>query len=298
MLAVTFGILSAVLFSAQIVLTGRAVLSASPKAVLWAQTTIVLITILGWIGIQGGTWPDIETTGILFAAGIMAPLLARALYVYSLSRLGSNLTTPIVLSHPLVTVVLATLLLGERLNASGYGAAACILAGGFVVAVGGRKGTGNRSKSTLGESLRQLFPAMVAAIAYGTSLILRKRGLSAGASPQMAALITSVPAWVVYTTWFLVTRNKEVLRPALFRSKPLIASGLFGGAAMMLWYLSISAAPISLIAPLGATAPVFALLLNFLFFRSENLINTAIVLGTIISAVGVAIIAFQASGRL
>ncbi|MGY2463298.1 EamA family transporter [Vreelandella titanicae] len=49
-------------------------------------------------------------------AGFFAPLLGRLFHFLGMESLGANTTTPLTLTHPLVTVVLAIFFLGEDVD--------------------------------------------------------------------------------------------------------------------------------------------------------------------------------------
>lgn len=134
---------------------------------------------------------------------------------------------------------------------------------------------------------------VVSAIASGTSLFLRKVGLNMGVSPAFAALITSIPAWLVYSGW-LVVRSPNALGALQNLSSPaLLGSGVAGSIGIVLWYMGINVAPLSQIAPLGALVPIFALSLNFLFYRSGETFSMGVVCGTLLSVIGVGLIAYN-----
>lgn len=294
---VVFGVMSAIFFALQIILTEQSARRFSTEAVLWGQTTIILIVVLAWVGYLDTSLPDINTIFMLLAAGCVAPLIARALYVNSIVKIGSNHTVPIVQSHPMVTVFLGVLILGERLKAIDYVGIILVMSGGLLVAYSGTLNSRlDKGKGGHHVMPRQFFPAVLAAFAYGGAMIIRKQGLDSGTTPQMAAVLTSIPAMVGYTLWGAIKKPREVLFLEVFHSKFIMASGVCSALALVLWHYSISNVEVSFVAPLASLVPIFALLLNFVLFRNEAPFNRYVVFGTTIGVAGVTVITYHSFG--
>ena len=294
---IVFGIMSAIFFALQMIFTEQSARRFSSGAVLWAQTTIILIFLLVWVACLGTRLPDISIIIMLLAAGCVAPLVARALYVNSIIKIGSNLTVPIVQSHPMVTVFLGTLILGERLKAVDYIGIMLVISGGLLVTYSGTL------RSRLDKAMKEhhvapieFWPAVMAACAYGGAMVIRKQGLDSGTTPQMAAVLTSIPAMIGYTLWGAIKKPSEILVLRVFHSKFIIASGVCSALALVFWYYSISNTEVSFVAPLASLVPIFALFLNFVLFRNEATFNRYVFFGTITGVVGVAVIAYHSLG--
>ena len=288
---IILGVGSALCFGVQIALTGAAARRTSVEDTLWVQTTFVLVTAIVWAAGTQSTVPSTHAVVVLLVAGIAAPLIARTLFIYSITKLGSNVATPIVLSHPVVTVLLASTLLSEQLDGLGWVAVGMTLSGGLLVVTRPKVISQVGSRQDISPAFLAL--AVISAVASGSSLFLRKVGMNLGVSPGLAAFFTSIPAWLVYTGWLVVHHPSTFKGWQRFSSLELLGSGVAGSFGMVLWYTGIDVAQLSVFAPLGALIPVFALLVNFFLYREQETFSLPVVCGTFLSMAGAGLIAYS-----
>ena len=142
-IAVTLALASALMFAFTFTLVRVGVKSASSETALWVTLSINVVFLWGWsivgYGWQFGDWWQWR---YFVLAGIFAPLLGRLFQFLGMARLGSNITTPLTLTHPVVSVVLAMAFLGETLTLLGlFGALLVIIGSVFVGSQGGKNQT-------------------------------------------------------------------------------------------------------------------------------------------------------------
>lgn len=285
--AVMFGVVlalaSAACFAAQMTLTASSLRAVSASAVLWITTALNFIAVSAWAVATGGGRLTSAAWLTLLLAGIFAPLLGRIFQVRGLAALGSNISTPILMTHPAVTIALSITWLGETPSATTVAGGVLVIAGSMVVASQGLVRAGAHRTFSLGAAS---LPAL-GALTYGVSMIFRKIAMMGGADPATAAAATIAPSWVAYTGYWALLRRPEAFRCRRKDLPLLIWSSAFASIAAVLWFSSIKFAPLAVIAPLAATAPLFALIFTYLFFRSAERFSGAVLLGTAVSVLGV-----------
>lgn len=286
MLGIVLALASSACFAAQMTLTAASLRRVSPAAVLWITTVMNFAAVAAWAGFSGGGRLGATAWVNLLVAGLFAPLLGRAFQIGGLRALGSNVSTPILMTHPAVTVALAVALLGERPGvAAGIGGALVIV--GSVI-VGRQAGAVAGVERTRANRAAVLLP-VCGALAYGVSMIFRKLALDAGADPATAAAATIAPSCVAYTGYFALSGRTEAFTCERRGLVALVASSAFASVAAVLWFASVAHAPLASVAPLAATTPLFALLLAFIFLRKAERFTVPLVLGTAVSVAGVAL---------
>ncbi len=116
-LPIGMALLSALMFALTFVFMRVGVKSASTVTALWVTLFINVVFLWGWsllvYGWQFEHWWDWR---YFFLAGVFAPLLGRLFQFQGMARLGVNVTAPLSLTHPVISVALAVMFLGEELT--------------------------------------------------------------------------------------------------------------------------------------------------------------------------------------
>jgi drug/metabolite transporter (DMT)-like permease len=175
--------------------------------------------------------------------------------------------------HPIFVAVMASVFLGENLNALQWGAVVVTVAGAISITVHGIPGT---RRFELNSSIRLL---MVAAALTACAQLISKHALE------------GTDIWHFYPYWymglavpFLVLLNPSALREIRgCLSKPIIAVWMVGGEAILgslaAWLMlsAIQAGPVSLVIAIAGTRPIFVFLIGtFLSLRWWKLLNEPI----------------------
>ena len=128
-----------------------------------------------------------------------------------------------------------------------------------------------------------------AALSYGTSAVLVRKGLGVLAPPLVGATIAMFSATLILA--MMGARSPEGnLRQ---KRKPVVLlaiTGVFGGLGIAFSYLALSLAPVVMVNPFISTSPLFALLLSHFFLGRLERITLRIVLGTFLVAAGAVLI--------
>ena len=197
------------------------------------------------------------TAALIFAAvGLFFPALVTLITFAANDRLGPSVTGSVSSTAPLFALLAALLILGERIPARALVATGGVVAG--VALLSWRGGTLMR---------RALWLPVTGAALRGLVQVVVKAGLALWPNPFAASLIGYGVSSVTVT---LAARGRQ---GPLERSAVLwfMATGLLNGLAVLLMYAALSAAPVSLVAPLVAGYPLVTVLLGAALLHEERL---------------------------
>jgi len=197
------------------------------------------------------------TAALIFAAvGLFFPALVTLITFAANDRLGPSVTGTVSSTAPLFALLAALLILGERIPARALVATGGVVAG--VALLSWRGGTLMR---------RALWLPVTGAALRGLVQVVVKAGLALWPNPFAASLIGYGVSSVTVT---LAARGRQ---GPLERSAVLwfMATGLLNGLAVLLMYAALSAAPVSLVAPLVAGYPLVTVLLGAALLHEERL---------------------------
>jgi uncharacterized membrane protein len=285
LIAVTLSLTSALMFAFTFTLVRVGVKTASSETALWLTLSINVVFLWGWslvgYGWQFGDWRQWQ---YFFIAGIFAPLLGRLFQFLGMAKLGSNITTPLTLTHPVVTLVLAIAFLGETLTTLGLFGAFLVIIGSVVV--GSQRGK-NETASLRAVPKTYLLLPMVASFSYGISMVFRKVGIDIGTDAVTAAAVTTTSSWFFASLYTGVRGSFKQIRCTRKELRFFILAGIFSSLGPVLLYFSLQYADLVVVAPLASTTPLFVLLMSYIFLRADEIFTTRVVMGTIATVLGV-----------
>jgi drug/metabolite transporter (DMT)-like permease len=194
---------------------------------------------------------------LIFAAvGIFFPAVVTLLTFAANDRLGPSATGTVSSTAPLFALAAAFAFLGERVPARALLATAAVVAG--VALLSWRGGALMR---------RALWLPLAGAALRGIVQVAAKAGLALWPSPFAASLI-GYSVSTVTVTLAARGRRQSGERGALLW---FMLTGLLNGFAVLLMYAALSAAPVSLVAPVVAGYPLVTVLLGAAVLREEAL---------------------------
>ena len=136
--------------------------------------------------------------------------------------------------------------------------------------------------------------ATAAALCYGTSSVLVKKGLGVLAPPLVGAAIAMLSATMVLS--IMETINPESnLRQKKKSAGFLALTGVFSGLGIAFSFLALNQAPVVIVNPFNNISPLFALLFAHLFLGRLEKITMRIILGTTLIAGGAILITMGGS---
>ncbi|MFB6222961.1 MAG: EamA family transporter [Haloarcula sp.] len=273
LLPVLFALGTAFAFAVSTVLVRVGVKESSPLVALVVTMAVNVVVLWTLSVVQYDVTIDLWAWRWFILAGVFAPALGRFANYIGIQRVGVNLVSPISNMNPLVSVVLAIGLLGERLPIAGYGGVLLTVGGGVVLASVRGDGSLNFQRTDL------LFPAL-GALTYGTVHIFRKLGTGLVAEPTVGAAVNLTTSFLLVTLGLAVTgRLGEMSAPR----RDLLtfgAAGVISSLGLASLYAALSLGSVTIVAPIFNTSPLFVLLLTGLFVRGDELFSSRVLVGT------------------
>ena len=220
-------------------------------------------------------------------AGIAGPAVGRVCFFHSIHRMGVARGVPLNSTMPLFSAIIGVLILGERPGPY-------VLAGTVLIVLGCMGITAKRGAAHPIRG-RDLLVALGSAVFFSISHVLRKLGVDAAPNPFLGISIMSVSGGV-----FLYVFGQYLppdLRPSLMVKKAWVAysiGGSLNALSVLLHLYGLRYGDLTVVIPLAATAPLWALLLTAIFLRRIENITWAIFLGTVAVVAGGALVAGRA----
>jgi drug/metabolite transporter (DMT)-like permease len=205
----------------------------------------------------------LSAVAIFTAVGVFFPALVTLLTFLSTDRLGPTVTGAISGTAPLFALAAAALILGETISGKALSAAAGVAVGIALLSWKGR---------TVGPgmSARDLLIPLSGALVRGTAQALARAGLLLWPSPFAASLI----AYIVSSGTVLTANRLGGARKAQSDRRArywFMLTGVLNGAAVLLMYMALASAPVSVVAPVVASYPLVTILVSALALHDEDL---------------------------
>jgi len=248
-----------------------------------ASITLTLILLaLGRLG-NVLSMPPSALVAIL-GSGILGQALGDALFVKGMKMIGSARAFPIAATNPLLTTILAVLLLGEQVTPLGVGGTLLVLSGVCLLAFrhGTPKdiGTGVSRDEKLG-----LFIAFGSSVSYAASNIVLKQGLTDVDLVAANLIRMAFAASLLVGLEALNTRGHITTGFGRRSLTIMLFAGMLNAFSSLLYMTSIYYAGAAKASVLTSTSPLFALPLSLLFLKEK--LNWRILVGTLVSVGGI-----------
>ena len=287
-MSIGMALLSAFMFALTFVFVRIGVKSASTTTAWWLTLSINVVILWAWsLLVYGWQFEQWWEWRYFFLSGIFAPLLGRLFQFQGMAKLGANITTPLTLTHPVISVALAILFLGEEVTKLGLLGALMVVLGSVVVGAQG----GQRSSGSLQNVSRNyLLLPLVASLSYGISIVFRKIGIDIGSDAVTAAAVTCTSAWIFSTLYVLITGSTDEIRCNRREFGVFLLAGFFSSLGPVLLYAALQFGELVVIAPLAATTPLFVLLVSYVYIRVDEIFTPQVIAGTFATVAGVILV--------
>jgi uncharacterized membrane protein len=140
-----------------------------------------------------------------------------------------------------------------------------------------------------GFRLRHLVYPFTAASCFGTVAIIRKLGLSE-TGPIFGAAVNMTTALIAFTLFLWASGNWQAMRCRGPSLRYFIGAGVAENTGVCLVIVALSLGQVSLVVPLAGTAPLFVLLMTWLFLRHVEKLTWRIIVGSILIVGGVGVL--------
>jgi len=210
-------------------------------------------------------------------SGVVGTAAGRLFRVAAIEKVGAPVAAAILNLSPFISTGLAILLLGERVTLPILLGTLVIVLGTILLSLSGKY---------VGFRVRHLIHPFLSASCFGLVAIIRKLGLG-HAGPLFDSAVNNTAAMVAATAFVFVSGNRGALvcdgRSILY----FIGGGIMEDTGVFLVLLSLGLGEVSVVTPLAGTAPLFVLLLTFLFPREMKQLSWRIVVGAVLIVLGV-----------
>jgi drug/metabolite transporter, DME family len=247
----------------------------------WINLVVGTIGLWCAVGLMAPVGPA-SVTGIAFfvLAGLIGTVAGRLLRFVSIERVGASVSAAVMSLHPFVATGLAIVILGERVTAPIVAGTAVIVLGTILLSASGRH---------VGFDPRQLTLPFLSATCFGIVAILRKVALGQ-IGPLLGFAINVTAALVAFTVFLLASGNSQAMKSRGRSLAYFIAAGVAENGAVFLGMVALNLGTVSVVAPLSSTAPIFVLVMSFLFLRGVETLGGRVVFGTLLIVSGVFLI--------
>jgi drug/metabolite transporter (DMT)-like permease len=225
--------------------------------------------------------------------GAIAYPLARVLNNYAIGMIGVARAAPVVSLQSIFVLGLGMVFLGERPNllvSIGTLTVVCGLVMVFLTQGNTNSADDLPSKKNLGFLL-----AGAGALAFASRDVISRHVVTGVADP----LVTAAFALALGSGMLLIVIHRDVVRS--LRRLPgryiaiCVLAGICTGLAVASLFQALSRAPVTVVSPISASSPLFALLLAHLFLQRLESISLMLVLGTFLSVGGVVLVVLGGS---
>jgi uncharacterized membrane protein len=271
--------LSSALFSAvATILIQRGLQRSSFYAGFWINIAV------GVVGLWGAVLlfvprESFDWRGLPYFAfsGVVGTAAGRLFRVAAIEKVGAPVAAAVSNQAPLIATGLAILLLGERVTLPILSGTLVIVLGTVLLSLSGKQ---------VGFRARHLLYPFLAAACFGSVLVARKLGLS-GAGPVFDAALNITAALVAATAFLFASGKQRALSCERSSLLYFIAAGAMENTGVLLVIVALGFGDVSVVSPLAATAPLFVLLLAFLFPSGSRRLGWRVASGTALIVLGV-----------
>lgn len=285
----TLSVLAVILFAIVNILISRSL--RTDKLIEGIYITIITSTIIIFIfSILSGQLFQILTLSpivwVLFIiTGFTNFLIARSFNYSGVAFLGPSRNAAIVSTRIFFAAFFGLLFLGEVLTIP-------ILIGVFLAFIGVVLVSLSQESHHEFKKIGIIFPFLTAFFVGVSVIIIRYADLQSNL-PIDGVLIAYITASIFYTPGAFY---KQIKSKTLYSHKAIIIlaiGGVLSGIAQISRYSALQVAPVVLVASIVATAPLGTMIFSFLFNKKHEILNRKLVLGSIITVVGVILISIS-----
>ncbi len=239
-------------------------------ATLYQQATILLTLVLAAV-LEGNLMAQRIAPlplAVFIATGIVGAYLGRTLFVKSVAQIGASRAQSLNNSSPLITVLLAALLLGETLSPAVLGGVLLIIAGVFFVT------TTNAQDEDSGAARTLTLTSIMATLCYGIVPVMKKFGTDLGGPPVLGALVMHATGLAL-----LLTLGRLLKIELKWHKLPLssllcfVGAGVLQGIGSILTLKALLYAPASVVAPIWNTQPIISFILTKVLLQGIEVVT-------------------------
>lgn len=202
------------------------------------------------------------------AAGVVGASFGKIFYYKGIDKVGASKSTSVKNSSPLLTVVLAVLLLGEELSFAAAAGSVLIVTGILVLSRVEVKGEERPNR------LSYFFYPLMAALCFGINPVFKKIGIEASSRPTLGAVITQTTALAVMLTAGRFLKIKPTWERIPTKSLLLFSlAGVTEALGSLFTFFALVYAPASLVSPIWRMSPLVTFILARFTLRGIEVVT-------------------------
>jgi len=256
---IVYALLAALFWGTGPVLVKRGLVHADVSAAtLYQQGAILFTLVIAALFEENLTAGAIPTGALLVfcVTGIVGAYLGRTLFVKSVDQIGASRAQSLTNSSPLLTVLLAALLLGEPLKPALMGGVVLIISGVFFVSKAESKTAGAPTARTL------TLTSLLATLCYGVVPVLKKFGTDLGGTAVLGALVMHATGLAMLLSFgSLLKIELKWHKMPLSSLVCFVSAGVLQAMGSIFTLNALAHAPASVVAPIWSAQPIVSFFL-------------------------------------
>jgi uncharacterized membrane protein len=213
-------------------------------------------------------------------SGVVGTTFGRFFRVVAIQKVGASVAAAINNLAPLISTVLAIIVLGEHVTLPIVAGTTVIVLGTILLSLSGKHA---------GFEPRHLIYPFLSASCFGVVAIARKMGLG-HAGPLFDSAINITAAMIASSAFVMGSGNRGALRCDRRSLLYFIGGGIAENSGVFLVLLALGFGEVSVVIPLAGTAPLFVLLLAYLFPIAAEKFSWRVATGAVLIVLGVVLL--------
>jgi len=243
-----------------------ALISTSVQAGVLTAVLILQLPSLNWMAVA------------LFAlSGVFALGVGRLLYFVAVGRIGLAVSSAIIGCNPLISALLAIVLLGE-------GFVLAVFVGALLVVIGIFLLTGVTRQTFGGGALVVPF---LSAFSYSLANVIRKAALNLQPEPTLGAQIGAMAGSLCLLSYLMATGRLGEIRTDRSGLGYFSAAGVTQALGWFALMVAMEMGTVAVVTTIVFSYPLFSLLLSWMFLRGQEEINLRVIAGCVLIVAGV-----------
>jgi drug/metabolite transporter (DMT)-like permease len=256
---VIYALIAGLFWGTSPVLVKRGLAHSNVSAATLYQQATILLTLVASAVLEGDLFSGkIAPLAVLIfcGTGVVGAYLGRTLFVKSVDEIGASRAQSLNNSSPLITVLLAALLLGEPLSPAVLVGVLLIISGVFFV-------TEAKSEEPRPGATRMLtMTSVLATVCYGIVPVLKKFGTDHGGPPVLGALVMHATGlMLLLTLGSLLKIERKWERIPMNSLVCFVSAGFLYAIGSIFTLKALVHAPASVVAPIWSAQPIVSFLL-------------------------------------
>lgn len=281
--AVLLGVLAGALFGAMTVAVRWGLLRGGDPVAGTPAIAGTAFLVAGALALTTPGSTESDALAAFFAVGVVVPGLSQIAFVSAIRYAGPSRAAILIGTAPLLSVLLAIVLLDEAFRAAVLAGTLLIVAGGAVLAFDPGRPVGFRR---LGVALALLCAALFAA----RDNAVRHFAVDLDAAPIDAAAASLLGATVGSLVFVGVAQRGAAVSRVRRSLRPFLPAGLLLGAAYCALVAGFDRGSVSLVAPFNATQSLWAVVIAALLYRQAEAIGRRTLVSALLVVAGGALV--------